>query len=265
MTPRKPRKEQGMSFIAIKRITSSHPLIKMNEKTAKRIGISHKEKIIILYGIRQKEVSLQIKDNVCKDIIEMDGSIIDYLKIDISLRYDYHYDQDRFIIGPIIGIVFNKKDRFLKKKLKNEMETYLPFVKINNEIGGLLYFFALDQIDYEKEEIKGYIYDTETVSWNKRVLPFPAVIYRKVSLSPKLEKIMKEKVFNPYRYDKFNFWKMIKNHPKLGVYLPETTNKINKRNLDMLLQRFGEVFLKHTKKKRGKVFFLLVKKIMDIR
>ncbi|MEX1028437.1 MAG: YheC/YheD family protein [Paenibacillaceae bacterium] len=249
-----------MSFILIKEITSSVPIIRLHTKTAQTIGISHRKIVRICYGNRQDEVGVSMRDNIAENRIEMDQRIIDYLRIDISVRYDYQFHHERLIIGPLIGILFEYKDQGLKRRLEDKIERYVPYIKTIEEIGGLMYFFAKDQINYDKEEIKGYIYESKTSSWRSRILPFPGAIFHRTTISQKMKQKMGGKILNSYRLSKLDFWNMLKDHPKLNAYVPETTSEINMNKLERLLAKFGEVFLKHTKKGLGRSIFLISKK-----
>lgn len=249
-----------LSYLLIKAIDASEPLIRIHKKTAEKAGISHRKRIAISYGIRQDEVLVAIANDILEDIIEIDHATIDYLRIDTTLRYDYQLHQERLIIGPVIGLLFGYTDRKLKNRLEKRLDIYLPYTKLNAEIGGLIFFFASDQINYEKEEIKGYIFQTESSSWTKRVFPFPSVIYRRCSVSRRLVQIMRGRILNSYKFNKHQFWKMLQGHPKLSTNLPYTTAIVNKNNLDLLLGKFDKVYLKHTKKSLGRSIYLISKK-----
>lgn len=250
----------ALSYILIKAIDASEPLIRMPKIIAVKAGIGHRKRIRISYGIKQDEVLVAIADDIPKDIIELDHVTIEYLRIDTSLRYDYQLHQERFIIGPVIGLLFGYNGEKLKNRLIKRQDIYLPYARINAKIGGLIYIFASDQINYEQEEINGYIFQNESSSWEKRVFPFPAVIYRRCSVSRRLVQIMRGRILNSYKFDKYQFWQMLKEHPELSANLPETTAIIDKHNLDLLLGKFGKVYLKHTKKSLGRSIYLISKK-----
>lgn len=250
---------KALSYISVRAIHTSEPLIKIPKSIADKAGIGHRKRIKISYGIKQDEVLVTIADDIPEDIIELGHVIIDYLKIDTSIRYDYQLHQEILILGPVIGLLFAYTDKNLQNRLNRRPDIYLPYAKLNAEIGGLIYIFASDKINYEQEEIKGYIYQTESSSWEKRVFPFPAVIYRRCSVSRRLEQIMRGRILNSYKFDKYQFWQMLKGHPKLSAHLPDTTAIIDKDNLDLLLNKFGKVYLKHTKKSLGRSIYLISK------
>jgi hypothetical protein len=162
------------------------------------------------------------------------------------------------IIGPIIGLIYAYKDKKIARRLQKKDERYLPYVNAIERTGGLLFFIAEENIDYKKEEIKSYVYNKDSAKWELRILPFPAVMYRKIS-TPKLINIMGNKLVNPYEFDKWGFYKLTRDHPYLSSYIPETTNIITKEKLDVLLNTYGEVFIKPTDESLGRGIFLITK------
>ncbi|RNA67987.1 YheC/YheD family protein [Alteribacter keqinensis] len=251
-----------MSFTIVKAIKSSRRSLRINPILADKIGLNKKRKRIgICYGNRQYEVTMYITKKVSKEVIEIDQSSIDKLMIDTCYRYNCQYEDGKLIIGPLIGLLFTHKKRFLEKRLSNEdkKKRYDVYAKMMEKIGGVIYFFATDQINYRKKQIKGYVYNKSTSTWDEKVFPFPGVIYRKVSVSKELEKKMKGKILNSYRFNKYEFWKMLKDHDKIAKHLPETTNEITKSRLDDLLRNYDTVILKHTKKKLGYGIYLITR------
>jgi hypothetical protein len=248
-----------MSLISIKGIRLSKPIIRMHQQTADAVNITPSKAIRIKYGMRQIQAQVRITSHLKKQHIEMDQSLIGSLKIDESLRYVISSQYNKLVIGPVIGIVFEYNDNTLIKKLSENKERYVPYVSMNKELGGLSYFFALDQIDYTKKEIKGYVYDAKTSSWSRRVLPFPGVIFHRTTVSERLKQIMNGKIINANRFNKADFWNMMKDHPQIRDYLPETSTQINKENLDHLLKKFKGVFLKHTNESLGRGIYLIIK------
>ncbi|MCL7747514.1 YheC/YheD family protein [Halalkalibacter alkaliphilus] len=250
-----------MEFITIKAIESPDYVIRISHKIAKKLGINNKSKVLICYGSRQWEVAVFINDNMPQEVVEIDQSSIERLMIDTEYNYNYRFEKGNLIIGPLIGLLYTHKRRYLKKRFSNEEKKrkYDPYAEMMKKLGGIIYVFATDQINYEKEEIKGFVYNAKTSNWDEKVFPLPAVIYRKVSVSDELKSKMKGKVLNSFRFNKFEFWEMLKVHPDLAAHLPETTGDISKSSLDALLKKYDKVILKHTKKKLGHGIYLITK------
>lgn len=248
-----------MSLISIKEISTSKPIIRMHQQTAETMGIAQRKTVRISYGMRQDEARVSISRHLPEHIMEMDECLIRCLKMDKSVRYDFEFHQDKLMIGPVIGVIFEYNDQTLNKKLLKNTKRYLPYVNINKGIGGLVYFFASDQIDFKEKEIKGYVYDAKTSSWRRRVLPFPGAIFHRTSISRKLNQEMDGRIINANRFNKADFWNMMKGHPQLSAYLPETSTQINKEKLDHFLKKFERVFLKHTEKSLGKGMYQIRK------
>lgn len=251
-----------MSFIIIKAIQSASCTLRINPKLAERIGVNKKsKKISINYGNRQYEVRINITKNVPQGVMEIDQSSIDQLMIDTSYDYNCRFKNGNLFIGPLIGLLYSHKARYLKKRFSNEKKRkrYDTYAQALAKIGGVLYVFATDQINYEKEEIKGYVFNTTTSTWDEKLFPFPGVVYRKVSVAEVFEQKMKGKILNSYRFSKYEFWEMLKDHHKIAKHLPVTTNEITKSSLDDLLNKYEKVILKHTKKKLGHGIYHITK------
>lgn len=234
---------EGIKFL----VTDSTDMkIEMNRKLAIKAGLSKSRAIILSYGMRKVKVKVKllIKKKGAEDEVLISGKAAKELKFEQSASYNCRLDGDCLVIGPVLGMLFKQKSSILEKALKDNPAMFFPYARSIKELGGLLFFFAEDGIDYDASEIKGYLYDFETMTWKQSVFPFPAIIYRKIKATRALKEAFGSRLINPPCYYKWKFYSILTENPSFDRYLPETTNTITKENLDAFLQKYGKAFLK---------------------
>ncbi|CEG29311.1 YheC/YheD family protein [Bacillus sp. B-jedd] len=218
--------------------------IEMNRKMAIKAGLFKNREIDLSYGMRKVKVKLLIKKRSAEDKIFISGQAVEKLKIERSVPYNCSLEGNCLVIGPVLGMLFKQNSKNLEQALKENPAMFFPYARSIKGLGGLLFFFAEDGIDYDASEISGYFYDFETMSWKQSVFPFPAIIYRKIKASRALKEAFGRRLINPPCYYKWKFYSILKENQAFEKYLPETTNVITKENLDSFLQKYGKAFLK---------------------
>ncbi|WP_158587530.1 YheC/YheD family protein [Neobacillus notoginsengisoli] len=233
-----------MALVKLSVSDSSGPTIELNRKMALKSGLSKGQYIDLSYGLRKTKVKVITKKRAEEDTIFISSEVLDELKIEMTPSYSFRLIGDCLVIGPVLGVLFKERDKHMKQDLSENPEMFFPYAQSIKRLGGLLFFFAEDGIDYKSCEISGYVYDFETMSWKKSIFPYPAIIYRKIKATRILKEAFGKRLINPPCYYKWKFHTTLKENPSFDMYLPETTNIISKENLDHFLRKYGRVFLK---------------------
>ena len=165
--------------------------------------------------------------------LQISEQVIQKLLIDTKVKYEITFKNEELIIGPVIGLLLGRSE----SKLTKNMDRFLIYTMIYEQINGVLFVFSEEKIDFLKEQITGHVFDPDSPNnWRKVDLPFPGAIFRRVELSKKtldgLSTIMGRSFFNSYYFDKWQFWNLLSPYKELRDHLPETTNNVNLQQVD---------------------------------
>ncbi|MCX7902884.1 MAG: YheC/YheD family protein [Caloramator sp.] len=206
---------------------------------------------IICFGNKNVKVKLKSNEGLKNKII-----LPKFLKEELFLKEDLLYQVvigDSIKIGPLIGILVDKKT----ETLKNDLDNYIPYFLLYSRFYGVVFLFALDGIDFKRGTITGvyfnpfrennFIYDT---------FPFPYFIFRRIGLNEDERKYLSNNalLYNSYYFDKWEFYNLIKdkiNTPETKIY--------NKENLQSMLNQYKDVFLKKQNGSMGIDIYKIVK------
>ncbi|WP_273125068.1 YheC/YheD family endospore coat-associated protein [Bacillus weihaiensis] len=127
----------------------------------------------------------------------------------------------------------------------------------------LFYFFSPSQVDFNKKEIRGWIY--EDGEWCEKTFPFPDVIYN--ASSPKTEKqrkiIRKLEDYVPFTShpigDKLEVYRKIYDARVFSDYLIPTFKVTNEKSIFSLLSHTSSIVLKPINGSRGRDIFFIKK------
>ncbi|MBS4222090.1 YheC/YheD family protein [Lederbergia citrea] len=224
----------------------------INQDTAVSLGIKNNQKIHLSYGKRKHQVLVIISKLTDQNTLQISEQVIQKLLIDSKVKYEVAFKNAELIIGPVIGLLLGRSEA----KLTKNMDRFLIYTMIYEQINGVLFVFSEEEIDFLREQITGYVYDPHSANqWRKVELPFPGAIFRRVELSKKtlagLINIMGRSFFNSYYFDKWQFWNLLSPYKELRDHLPETTNNVNIQQLDHFIGKYNGVYLKPKNGSRG--------------
>lgn len=158
------------------------------------------------------------------NIVRLSHKLKDKLHIPESQIYRFKISDGIITIGPVIGLLLgNQTHRYNPK----HMEKYSDRLSIYNQIGGLIYAFSPKSINWKRHIAYGLYYDITSKVWKYGCFPLPEVIYRRnFRSSPKVIKKLIEitggRLFNSYRFSKYELYDYINQNDELRHYLPPT-------------------------------------------
>lgn len=242
------------------KITSKDTLF-VDQNTAMSLGIKNNQKIQLSYGQRKYQVLVETLSLPEQKTLQISENIIEKLLIDTKVKYEITFNTNELIIGPVIGLLLGRSE----KRITKNMDRFLNYAIIYEQINGVLFVFSEEQIDFEKKQITGYVYDPDPLKcWRKVEMPFPGAIFRRVELSKKtlngLIHNMGRSFFNSHYFDKWQFWNLLSPFEELREHLPETTNKVSLQNVDDYIEKYKGVYLKPKNGSRGKGIHFIEKK-----
>ncbi|WP_157812022.1 YheC/YheD family protein [Alteribacter populi] len=216
--------------------------------------LSESEALTISLGSWIKQCVLVRDEQVTPDTIVVHPKLFSsasLLKIDYSLQL---VDQKRthWRFGPVIAMLVSdaQENEAAPFGLMTEFATELAtYAKSTNA----LFFVIPLSFDLEEERVTGFI--LENSSWKVKQLPYPDVVYNRLS-SPKKETSKKGKHFLnqlraksiPFFNDRFiHKWEMhqlLDEHEELRPYLPKTILGHDRESFNQITKQFPQLYLK---------------------
>ncbi len=200
------------------------------------------------FGAWKKEVILKFDNSLSENIIGLPIRLMEDFVISDNLPYEIYIRGVNIYLGPVIAILANKKD--LTPKLLNK---YWGYFLNYHQIKGLIYICSLNGINQSNKTVEGYYYkppmNRDKAEFIEGVFPYPYVVYRRIKVSNNFiynDLIIhaKHRVFNQYRFNKYELWQALYSESQIRKHLPHTKLLINKKSLDMMLKLYGTVYLK---------------------
>ncbi|MCM3707173.1 MULTISPECIES: YheC/YheD family endospore coat-associated protein [Cytobacillus] len=167
--------------------------------------------------------------------------------------------------GPVIGILTGKgKDQSIAGNGP-------LFKKLQNSIlqkNGVSYVFTPD--DLKGHSVNGYIYIPRQDKWIEARCPLPHLVYNRVPFRKtekteafhKASRFFNEQAipfFNPGFLDKFDVYQLLKDHPPLQDYIPETILITGPKSLKDFIHKYNKTYLKPASGSKGKGIYQLIR------
>jgi glutathione synthase/RimK-type ligase-like ATP-grasp enzyme len=192
--------------------------------------------------------------------IMMSSQLASKLLIYGTLTYQMKGNYMNIIIGPTIGMLLGNHNYSYGPL---HMEKYSDRLGVHDKIGGLVYAFSTDAVDWQNNLVYGLYYNTESSKWEYGKFPIPSVIYRRdfhsVKNIQRLIEATNGKMFNSARFTKFNFYQYVKQDRELIGHLPPTELSRNYEQIKNFLDRYEKIILKPTSLSRGRGICIISK------
>lgn len=204
--------------------------------------------------------------------IKLSDKLKNKLLIPDSLVYQVKISDSCIVIGPVIGLLLgNDAYRYNPRHMKKYSDRF----GIYKKVGGLIYAFSPKSVNWKKHTAYGLYYNIVTASWEYGCFPLPEVIYRRdFHTNPKFIKRMIEftggKLFNSYRFSKYELYETISMNDELNKYLPPTELSLNFDQVRKFIDCHQKAILKPIDLSRGRGICIIeridsVYKITDYR
>lgn len=175
--------------------------------------------------------------------------------------------EEEIEIGPFIGVFINqeKVNNLIAGK---GVTAYTQFYNTCKKLSGLCCLFSIENIDWDKELVRGLI--RKGSGWIERTLPLPRIVYdRNVENNCRVESIELRKrldgicqILNPMaKLAKWETIKALEKNPKLFSIIPRTIQYESSNDLENSLGLYQNIYLKPDALSKGKgIFRVSVKK-----
>lgn len=129
---------------------------------------------MITAGCREIRAMVNLIPNG-KETFIMQKCLLEKLFLPEEIKLNIKCDPGRIELGPLLGVFISKNK--VEKLLAGGWDSiYWRFQELAKRLGGLVYFFTLDDIDWDERKVSGYYWNEEK-EWVNRVYPLPKVIY----------------------------------------------------------------------------------------
>jgi len=194
-------------------------------------------------------------------IIYMSKDLKSSLLIPNSQIYQSKFYKNNFSLGPVIGFMISEKQVGRSRHMKK----YLDRFGIYNKIGGLIFAFSPEGIVWDENIVFGKYYNIKKKKWKRGVFPIPEVIYSRnfhqsQDFINNLTKITNGKLFNSYRFSKYELFKMVSQDLMLAKNLPATEEIKSFKQFKDFADIHQKIILKPNNLSRGRGICILEKK-----
>ncbi|MDT8718050.1 YheC/YheD family protein [Clostridium sp. 19966] len=170
-----------------------------------------------------------------------------------------------FVIStePIIGVFTNALSISKANHQRPTIKMQYLF-SANKNLNMILYFFSSDNFLQDKQKINGTYYNYKTEIWEKRLFPFPDVLYDRGGDIEKcyenktnfvrsvLYKDANIKKLNPaYIFDKWVLHEYFMKYGDMALYLPYTVRFASTKDLLDILNKSNTIYIKDRTGNRG--------------
>lgn len=203
----------------------------------------------VYWGAKKTPLSLYIRFNTKQDAKE---TITCHALLDKQGKNLY--------IHPLIGILTSSK---AGRPFGGSISNFIDIIRAAQTKGAIVFVFTPKTVNWQAEKIKGYLYQPKTKQWKACLFPFPNVVYNRIPTREqertpesmdciqKLMKVPNLTLFNPHFFNKFELYQLLKQDPLLKKHLPETIALKSASDLEYMLNKHRDVYLKPTKGKAG--------------
>ncbi len=194
--------------------------------------------------------------------IELSDKLRDEILLAEPLVYRVRIDADGITLGPVIGLLLGEAT---ERYNPSHMAKYSDRFGVYHRLGGLIYAFSPKFIQWKDRTAYGLYYNTATATWEYGRFPLPEVIYRRdfhsePEIIAKLIRYTHGRLFNSYRFTKYELYDFIQRDDRLRKYLPPTEHSSGFEQLKEFIGRHRKVILKPVHLSRGRGICIIEKK-----
>lgn len=184
-----------------------------------------------------------------------------------DLVYRVKLQKSRITIGPVIGLLLGNHNHVYNPV---HMEKYSDRFGIYQRVGGLIYAFSATTVNWKKKIAYGLYYNINRGAWEYGCFPLPDVIYRRdfhsgSDVVRKLRRATGNRLFNSYRFTKYELYRIISESDSLRAFLPPTELTANFNQVKQFIDSYGKVILKPVDLSRGRGICVIEKQALMYR
>ncbi|CAM3315986.1 YheC/YheD family protein [Paenibacillus lupini] len=162
---------------------------------------------------------------------------------------------------PVLAILTIENDEQL---FRGNRHNFADIIRTGQEKGFLVYVLTVKNLILGRNNLRGFIYNENSDSWQQRLLPFPDIIYNRIPLREdemlpavqnKIAACMRDpriKLFNPSFFNKWYLFEWLRGNKSTKPFIPTTRKLVTAVRLERMLQKHPFLYLKPESGKAGK-------------
>lgn len=222
-----------------------------NPKSIIKRDIKNRRLTYVRFGINSCEVKVGVSTEIEEGEILISIDVIKELKIPLFLSYEIVLGKNNIMIGPYIGMLSEKKEENLRKKVNN-LNSYLYSYE---EIGGAVLAFSEEGVEMDNQLIRGFLFNPENRSWEEGTYTYPASIFKRTGIRSKLrnhfQSLLGDTVFNNYVFNKWEAHEWLSSFEAVKQYLPDTVLYRTSADVIEFLEQNKSAYIKPVYGSRG--------------
>lgn len=147
---------------------------------------------------------------------------------------------------------------------RGNRNNFADLIRTGQAMGFLVYVLTVKHLLLNRKHLRGYVFDRETNSWQKRLLPFPDIIYNRIpqredeiqpSVRQKINACRKHSrviLFNPSFFNKWDLFEWLRSSRTTRPFIPTTRRLMNVSGLGRLIRKHTYLYLKPESGKAGR-------------
>lgn len=206
--------------------------------------------------VGMSEIEVEYKLNNTKNTIEIPEYLVEELGLQDKMEINYKIKNNKLSLGPVIG-VFQSNGSVRKANLQNANFRFIELMKANKSCSTILYFFSVHDVDFEHKKINGTFFNEETERWEKKLYPYPDILYDRGGGTLKSQKMISDnirkelegtedfkKINAEYFFDKWHAYNELIKYKEMTKYLPLTILYNKPEDLTKMLNLSSTLYLK---------------------
>lgn len=147
---------------------------------------------------------------------------------------------------------------------RGNRNNFADLIRTGQTMGFLVYVLTVSNLLFRRKMLRGYVYHVESKRWQKKLLPFPDIIYNRIpNRQEEMQPAVRQKInacrkhtrvilFNPSFFNKWDLFEWLKRSRSTKPYIPTTRRLMNVSSLNRLMRKHPYLYLKPVSGKAGK-------------
>lgn len=230
--------------------------VAISQELAYKLDLIEKQKISLQFGRSRYPAVIYINRYLTGDNIKINPSLMRKNGITNHLACMIINDNNILHVGPYIGVAANLHHSDPQKPFGIQSFFIKQLIEQARAKGAICFGFSPKDLNLSTHQIHGYTYRDN--DWKEELYPLPDVIYPRCNaesnrplLRQKLAKLGVQ-FFNPVGMGKWGTHNALIKNPKLAKYLPDTCLINNFSQLEQMLRKYRQIYLKPVSGSQGR-------------
>lgn len=148
--------------------------------------------------------------------------------------------------------------------IRGNRANFADLIRTGQSLGFLVYVLTVKHLHLHRKMLRGYVYQKESNTWHKQLVPFPDIIYNRIPLrEDEVQPSVRQKInacrkhsrvilFNPSFFNKWELFEWLSRSKTTRPFIPTTRRLMTVSGLGKLMRKHSYLYLKPESGKAGK-------------